>query len=182
MNGLTFGHNFEKGFKGLFMYKKFYPDFKFASIREIDAEFLRSRGIKYAILDIDNTLVSYTLPRADEKAHRFLNMLSENGIKYAFVSNNHKERVALFAGEFNAFYVNDAAKPLLFGVKRAMRQLGAKKENTVLIGDQIFTDVYAGKRAGLLTVMVAPIEAKETPFFGIKRKLEKIVMKDYDKQ
>ena len=61
-----------------------------------------------------------------------------------------------------------------------MRHLGAKKENTVLIGDQIFTDVYAGKRAGLLTVMVDPIEAKETPFFGVKRRLEKIVLKDYD--
>jgi len=75
--------------------------------------------------------------------------------------------------------VYDSGKPLLFGIKRAMRQLGANKKNTALIGDQVFTDVYAGNRAGLLTFMVEPIEAKETPFFGIKRKLEKVVLKDY---
>lgn len=163
------------------MFKKFYPDITFDSVADITPEFFLEKGIKFAILDIDNTLVSYTLPRADERAKNFLAMLSENGIGYAFVSNNHKERVEEFAKEFGAFYVHDSGKPFLFGIKRAMRNLGAKKDNTVLIGDQVFTDVYAGKRAGLLTVMVQPIEAKETPFFGVKRRLEKIVLKDYKK-
>ena len=161
------------------MFKKFYPDFKYNSIAEIEEDFFTKHGIKYALLDIDNTLVSYTSPLADDNARAFLKRLKEEEIKYAFVSNNHKKRVEAFAKEFGAFFVNDSGKPLLFGIKRAMRHLGAGKENTVLIGDQVFTDVYAGKRAGLLTVMVDPIEAKETPFFGIKRKLEKIVLKDY---
>lgn len=160
------------------MFKKFYPDLKFKSIKDITAELLKEKNIGYALLDIDNTLVSYTSPTADETAMVFLSMLTENGIKYAFVSNNHKERVERFAEDFGAVYIYDAAKPLLFGIKRAMRKIGAKKGETVLIGDQIFTDVYAGKRAGLLTVMVDPIEAKETPFFAVKRKLEKIVLKD----
>lgn len=158
--------------------KQFYPDVRFKSIKDITADFFREKGIAYALLDIDNTLVSYTSPLADDNARGFLSMLAENGIKYAFVSNNHKARVAKFAEEFGAVYVNDAAKPLLFGIKRAMRKIGAEKSRTVLIGDQVFTDVYAGKRAGLLTVMVDPIEAKETPFFAVKRYLEKIVLKD----
>ncbi len=161
------------------MFQRFYPDYKFDSVHLIDENFFREHNIKFALLDIDNTLVSYTLPLADDAARAFLGLLEKNGIKYAFVSNNHKKRVEMFAKEFSAPYVNDAAKPLLFGIKKAMRLLGAVKGNTVLIGDQVFTDVYAGKRAGLLTVMVNPIEAKETPFFGIKRRLEKIVLKDY---
>lgn len=161
------------------MYKKFHPNFRFRSIKNIDDGFFSSNGIKFAILDIDNTLVAYTRRKADENARSFLNRLERENIKYAFVSNNHKERVREFAAEFNAFYVNDSLKPFLFGIKKAMRHLGAKPENTVLIGDQVFTDVLAGNRGGLLTVMVEPIEAKETPFFGIKRKLEKIVLKDY---
>ena len=161
------------------MFERFYPDYKYNSINEIKPEFFAENKIRYALLDIDNTLVSYMSPFADEAAHKFLGMLSELGIKYAFVSNNHKKRVQAFAEEFGVYFVHDSGKPLLFGVKRAMRKLGAKKQETVLIGDQIFTDVYAGKRAGLLTVMVNPIEAKETPFFGLKRRLEKIVLKDY---
>ncbi len=161
------------------MFKRFYPDFKFDSIKEITGEFLTEHGIKYMLLDIDNTLVSYTSPYADSYAKSFLKMLDGTGIKYAFVSNNHKERVTEFAKEFTAVFVHDAAKPLLFGIRRAMRVMGAEKESTMLVGDQVFTDVYAGHRAGLLTAMVEPIEAKETPFFGIKRKLEKFVLKDY---
>ena len=161
------------------MFEKFYPDAKFESIKDITAEFLQSKGIKYAILDIDNTLVSYTLPKADARAKAFLSMLDEIGIKFAFVSNNHKKRVEKFAEEFGVYYVHDSGKPFLFGVRRAMRKIGAKKEATVLIGDQLFTDVYAGKRGGIFTIMVNPIEAKETPFFGVKRYFEKIVLKDF---
>ncbi len=161
------------------MFKKFYPDYKYKSIKEIEPDFFQNHKVEFAILDIDNTLVSYTSPLADDVAKAFLKRLSDEGIKYAFVSNNHRQRVENFAREFDAFFVNDSGKPFLFGIKKAMRYLGAKKDNTVLIGDQVFTDVYAGKRAGLLTVMVDPIEAKETPFFGLKRKLEKIVLKDY---
>lgn len=161
------------------MFKKFYPDYSYKSIKDIEPDFFQNHGIHFAILDIDNTLVSYTSPLADGVAKAFLKRLSDEGIEYAFVSNNHRERVETFAREFGAFYVNDSGKPFLFGVKKAMRHLGADKKTTVLIGDQVFTDVYAGKRAGLLTVMVDPIEAKETPFFGIKRSLERIVLKGY---
>ena len=161
------------------MFKKFYPDYKLKSIDDIDFKIFKIRNIKYVLLDIDNTLVAYTSPYADDRARNVLAKLTENGIGYAFVSNNHRERVEKFAAEFGKFYVHDSGKPLLFGIKRAMRHLGAKRNNTALIGDQVFTDVYAGKRAGLLTFMVEPIEAKETPFFGIKRKLEKIVLKNY---
>ena len=162
------------------MFKRFYPDYKLKNIDEIDFSIFAEKDIKFALLDIDNTLVSYTSPVADDRARGFLARLTENGIKYAFVSNNHKPRVEKFASEFGTFYVHDSGKPLLFGIKRAMRHLGAKKANTVLIGDQVFTDVYGGNRAGLLTIMVEPIEAKETPFFGVKRKLEKIVLKNYE--
>ena len=162
------------------MFKKFYPDYKIKNIDYIDFGIFSEKNITNVLLDIDNTLVAYTSPVADERAKKFLAKLEEQGIKYAFVSNNHKERVEMFAEEFGAFYVYDSGKPLLFGIRKAMKHLGAKKENTALIGDQVFTDVYGGNRAGLLTFMVEPIEAKETPFFGVKRKLEKIVLKNYE--
>ncbi len=160
--------------------KKFHPDIKFDSIKEITPEFLKEKGIKYVLLDIDNTLVSYTLERADDNAKAFLKMLTDAGIKYVFVSNNHKERVEFFAKDFDAQYVHDAGKPLLFGIKKAMKKIEAEKSQTAFIGDQVFTDVYAGKRAGLFTIMVNPIEAKETPFFAVKRYFEKIVLKDFE--
>ena len=161
------------------MFERLYPDFHFTSINDISAEFIKENGIKFAVLDIDNTLVSYKTERADASARAFLSMLSENGIKYAFVSNNHKGRVELFAKDFDAPFVSNALKPFAVGIRRAMERMGAEKGKTVLIGDQIFTDICAGKRAGIKTVMVNPIEAKETPFFGFKRYFEQIVLKNY---
>lgn len=161
------------------MFTRFYPDFRFNKIGDIDADFFSENNIRFAILDIDNTLVSYKTERADDSARAFLDMLSKNGIKYAFVSNNRKKRVELFAREFDAHFVSGAAKPLTFGIRCAMAKIGAKREETVLIGDQVFTDVYAGKRSGIKTVMVNPIDAKETPFFGVKRYFERLVLKNY---
>ena len=163
------------------MLESFYPDFHFNSINDIKADFFVKNNISFAVLDIDNTLVGYKTERADGMARAFLSMLSENGVRYAFVSNNRKRRVERFAGEFDAHYISGAMKPFAIGVRRAMKKMGAVKTETVLIGDQVFTDIRAGKRAGIKTVMVDPIEAKETPFFGFKRYFERIVLKDYKK-
>ena len=161
------------------MFEKFYPDFHFNSISDITADFFGANDISFAILDIDNTLVSYKTERADSTAKDFLEMLQKIGVKYAFVSNNHKKRVETFAKEFDAPFASNAAKPFTIGIRRAMKKIGAKKKKTVLIGDQVFTDIYAGKRAGIKTVMVNPIDAKETPFFSVKRYFERKVLKDY---
>ncbi len=162
------------------MFRRFYPDYKFKKTADIPDSFFVKNNIKFAVLDIDNTLVPYTSPLPDDAARAFLQRLKDLGVRYFFVSNNNEARVKLFCDDLGERdYIAKASKPLVRKIKRAMESMGAKKTNTVLIGDQIFTDVYGGKRAGLLTVMVDPIEAKETPFFGIKRKMEKIVMKNY---
>ena len=50
------------------------------------------------------------------------------------------------------------------------------KDNTLFIGDQIFTDVLGAKRAGLYTIMVKPIHPKEEIQIVLKRYLERIVL------
>ena len=50
------------------------------------------------------------------------------------------------------------------------------KENTLFIGDQIFTDVLGAKRAGRYTIMVKPIHPKEEIQIVLKRYLERIVL------
>ena len=71
------------------MFKRFYPDLRCESIDSIPDEYFLSHGIRYAILDIDNTIVAYTSPLPDERALGFLGRLGRLGIKYCFVSNKH---------------------------------------------------------------------------------------------
>lgn len=162
--------------------EKFYPDYMYDSVGDIEPDFFVKNNIEHAVLDIDNTLVPYTVKTPTKPAIDFLRRLDGDGVKYCFLSNNNKKRVMLFNENINAYYVSNAKKPLLWGLKKAMKRMGAKPENTILIGDQIFTDVWTGKRAGIKAILVRPIEDKETLFFKFKRAMEKIVLDRYRKE
>ncbi len=160
--------------------KYFFPDLRYRTVNDINIESLLKRGIKYAILDIDNTLVPYTSPKPDENAMIFLNKLKDSGIKFCFVSNNNIHRINVFNENIVAPAYPNAKKPLLFGINLAMSSFGAVKENTVMIGDQVFTDVCAGKRAEILTILVEPIKEVDSLFFRFKRHFERKIIKAYE--
>ena len=62
---------------------------------------------------------------------------------------------------------------------QAMEIMGTTKENTLFVGDQIFTDVYGAKRTGIYGILVKPIHPKEEIQIVLKRYLEKIVLYFY---
>lgn len=164
------------------MLERFFPDDLYKTVQDIEPEYFKKYGIRLVILDIDNTLVPYTVPEPTPAALTFLEQLQKAGISYCFVSNNNKARVLRFNQDLQAFFVARAGKPLTGGIQKALDHFGAKSEETLLIGDQIFTDVYGGRRCGLRTILVEPIEDKETLFFRFKRRMEKIVLKKYRKE
>ena len=167
-------HNREKrGFD--FMIK---PDYEFKSILDIENDFFEKEGIEYLLIDIDNTLVADNAPDADERAVSFLKSLQEKGISFYLVSNNTEERVKSFNRDLDYPYIFRARKPFSKKIRAVMKEMGAKKENTALIGDQIFTDLLASKNSGIRMILVSPINTKiENTFFKVKRFLEKLVYK-----
>ena len=69
----------------------------------------------------------------------------------------------------------NGAKPLAFGVLRAVRAMGIPRSETLVVGDQIFTDVMAGNFAGIRTVLVEPFHLEKTWTFRLKRRVESLV-------
>ena len=55
-------------------------------------------------------------------------------------------------------------------------------ENTIFVGDQLFTDVFGAKRIGMRNILVRPIDPKEEIQIVLKRYLEKIVLFFYERQ
>ncbi len=162
-------------------FERFYPDYSYKCVGDIEPDFFKNNNIKYAVLDIDNTLVPYTVKTPDKTAFDFLKRLDSEGVVYCFLSNNSANRVEIFNENIGAVFVSNAKKPLLSGMKKVIELMDANPKETVLIGDQVFTDVLTGKRAGVKTILVLPIEDKETLFFKFKRAMEKIVLKGYGK-
>lgn len=165
------------------MYRYFAPDFYFDTFDKVSVEFLIEQKIDTLLLDVDNTLAPYEQADPDERILKWLSSLSQNGIKYAFVSNNEStDRIDRFNKNIKAPAFARSAKPFFRNAKKALKILNSKRENTAIMGDQIFTDVCAGKWHGMRAILVPPIKDKTTLFFRIKRKLEKPIMKRFFKE
>lgn len=158
------------------------PDEYLEGFRFATPDFLLSRNIRALLLDIDNTLAPYELPEPTEEILAWFQSLWDAGIKTAFVSNNHKERVSRFNEKIGIAAFPRAKKPLRCGTKRAIAALGVPKEECAIMGDQIFTDVWAGRRIGIRTILVPPIRDRRDIFTAGKRLLERPILKYYIKK
>ena len=156
----------------------FTPDIIYESVYDIDYGALKTKNIRALIFDIDNTLVSYRQDEPTERVRALLAGLKED-FTLCFISNNTKQRVDTFNAEFGFLAFADAKKPFTRYIKEALAALGIKKENAALIGDQLFTDVAAAKKAKIAAILVTPIEPVETLFFKFKRLMEKPLIKRY---
>jgi len=161
------------------MLSKFLPDEYFNDIYEIDIDILVQKGIRGIICDIDNTLVPYEEPEPTQKVKNWISSMNSRGIKISFVSNNDAARVEKFNQSIGFFASADSKKPSRKKLLEAMNAMNTDKTNTAMLGDQIFTDVYAGKRAGLYCILVNPIKDKKNFLFRFKRTLEKPVLAYY---
>ena len=88
----------------------------------------------------------------------------------------------MFNDAVHVNYIFDAHKPSMKNYQKAMEIMGTNLQNTLFVGDQIFTDVYGANRTGLRTILVQPIHPKEEIQIVLKRYLEKIVLYFYQRQ
>jgi hypothetical protein len=156
----------------------FYPDCEADSAYGIDYAGLYREGYRGIIFDIDNTLVPHGAP-ATAEAVKLFEQLHTIGFSTMLLSNNKEPRVKGFADEVQSLYIYKAGKPGKAGYERAMRDMGVGTEQTVFVGDQLFTDVWGAKKAGIRTFLVKPIHPKEEIQIVLKRYLERVVLYFY---
>jgi HAD superfamily phosphatase (TIGR01668 family) len=159
----------------------FVPDYRFQTFDEASAEFLSSIGVKGLILDVDNTLEPYENATPGDHVIKWLSELSDAGIKCAIVSNNGKERIDKFNENIGLVAYSKAKKPFKKNVLAALGDIGIDPEDAALMGDQVFTDVWAARNAGIKAILVPPIKDKRDIFTRFKRLLEKPIIKKYNK-
>lgn len=159
--------------------KNLYPNLYVENISKITASMLTKMGMEAVVLDIDNTLVPHNDPNTTPEVENFLSDMRQGGIKICVVSNNSYERVKPFCeGIGITDFVCDALKPKAYGYVKAAQIMQVAPEKTVAVGDQIFTDIWGGNRAGLFTILVKPIDTStENIFIKFKRILEKPFVK-----
>ena len=160
------------------MLKKFYPYEYVESIFSIDYQKLFDKGYKGVIFDIDNTLVHHGEDSTGEIDELF-KVIQNIGLKTLVLSNNNEARVKKFLENIESLYICDAEKPDISNYLKSLKMLDIKKEEAVVIGDQIFTDILGANRSGIPSILVKYMRKKNETKIGKKRRLEKVILKFY---
>lgn len=141
----------------------------------IDFDKLYKDGYRAVIFDVDNTLVPHGEP-ADERAQELFAHLKKLGYSCMLLSNNKEPRVKMFNDVVQVNYIFKANKPMPGNYRKAMEIMGTTTENTLFVGDQIFTDVMGANITGIRTILVKPIHPKEEIQIVLKRIPEKLIL------
>lgn len=151
------------------------------SIYDIEWQRLYQLGMRAVLTDLDNTLVEWNSPVATPKLLMWLDEVRQIGFQVCILSNNDSARVLDFAKLLGIPALYKAHKPRKRYYRKAMQVLSAAPSATIMIGDQVFTDILGGNRLGLYTILVKPIHPKE--FFGTRavRIVERMVLRNLPK-
>ncbi|HEY4549307.1 MAG TPA: YqeG family HAD IIIA-type phosphatase [Bacillus sp. (in: firmicutes)] len=164
------------------MLKHFLPNQHVKSILDIHPKDLQEKGIKGIITDLDNTLVEWDRPNATPRVIKWFEEMKKNQIKVTIVSNNNEERVKSFSDPLDIAFIFRAKKPLSLAFHRATKQMNIKKEETVVIGDQLLTDVLGGNRGGFHTILVVPVAQTDGMATKFNRMVERKILNWFRKK
>ncbi|MCZ8511116.1 YqeG family HAD IIIA-type phosphatase [Paenibacillus filicis] len=159
------------------MLKKLIPSLQVTTIYDIDLNDLWQKGCRGIITDLDNTLVGAKAPLATPELIDWLKVVGQIGFQVVIVSNNREARVTRFAEPLSLPFIYRARKPTSLSFRRALQMMKLQPEQTVVIGDQMLTDVLGGNRMGLYTILVKPISLVDEGFFTkVNRRIEKAAL------
>jgi uncharacterized protein len=155
------------------MRKRYIPTYLAKSIYEVDPSFYQKVGVSVILSDLDNTLASYRTKDPSEETKALVRRLQEAGLRFYLVSNNTGKRVYRFADELGVKALSGVGKPLSGKLKRLLVKEGFPKEETLLVGDQILTDVISANGAGLRSLLTEPLSPLEPPWTKFNRIFDK---------
>jgi HAD superfamily phosphatase (TIGR01668 family) len=155
---------------------RFLPHHRVRRVSDIGPAQLAEWGIRGVVLDLDNTLVLWHALEVSAEVREWVRALHDAGVKMCLLSNTHKpKRVRVVAEDLGIHFVGGGMKPRRRGFRKAMEAMGVSAEETAVVGDQLFTDIWGGNRTGLRTILVEPLAPRE--FWGTKmvqRPLERL--------
>lgn len=160
------------------MLKIFYPYETVESVFTIDYDKLYAMGIRGLIFDIDNTLVHHgddSTPAIDD----LFREIQAKGFKTLLLSNNEEKRINRFILNIRTYYIHDADKPKPAAYWRALEVMELEKDQVVVIGDQVFTDVLGANLAGMPSILVKFLRWPGETALGKRRRAEQALMLTY---
>lgn len=153
----------------------FRPRYTIDTIYHLDTDVLQQMNVKAVFSDLDNTLLAWNEFETAKKMDELNQRLAKAGIKLVVISNNNAERIGKVLNPYQIDFVAKSRKPLPFAITKKREQLSLAKDQVMMVGDQLITDIQAGNLAGVESVLVKPLVETDKWNTRINRFLEKII-------
>ncbi len=154
------------------------PSRYYKNIYLIDYTKLKEEGIKCLIFDLDNTLGKMNNLSCPEETKKLLKSLQKDFFIF-ICSNNTRSRINPYLRELGVGGISWSLKPSTRALKKIKHDYKFSKKEMVIIGDQIVTDILAGKRFKIKTILVDPLGNKDLKVTGINRWIENKILDKY---
>lgn len=155
---------------------RFFPEMRVSSPDTIDFDRLKQRGFRVVLLDIDNTIALHGSRTGDSYANNIVNRIHDAGLEPVIVSNAKIERARTFADSLGISFIAHAKKPRIEAICRDLECRSCPCCDAIMIGDQLLTDVWSAKRAGIPVILTDKRSTKELVTVRMKRPIESILI------
>lgn len=164
------------------MWKRFIPFAHAQSIFEIDVSFYKNLGVKFILVDLDNTLDSYKTELPSKKVVELKEDLLMEGIEMIITSNNTGKRVTKYAKALGVRFMSQVGKPFSKKLLRKLKVLRINKDEVILIGDQIVTDISCANGAKIKNVLTEKLVEEDQPTTRFNRLFDNPLRKKLNKK
>jgi len=148
------------------------PQYSFHDITDVTTDLLEQLGIRFLMLDLDNTIAAYDEHVMSDPVLEWIAYIKQSGIELFIISNStRKNRVETHSESIGANYIMASCKPSPKSLHDAMEAAGFDAGVSALAGDQILTDTLAANRAGIVSIIVRP-RRFTNPFLALRYYIE----------
>ncbi len=134
------------------------------TIIHLTPNILEQYHLQGLILDVDETLVSITTPQVSRELKQWTSTMKQVTNIWLVSNNLSRNRIGKIAQELDLPYFIGAKKPSRRKLRQAAQQMNLPIEQVAMVGDRLFTDVLAGNRLGMFTILVEPMADPEVAY------------------
>ncbi|MDJ0591443.1 MAG: YqeG family HAD IIIA-type phosphatase [Pleurocapsa sp. MO_226.B13] len=127
------------------------------TIFDLTPQVLREQNIEGLILDVDETLVPFKQKETSIELQEWVAQIKQTTPIWLVSNNISHTRIGNIAQSIDLPFISAAQKPSRRRLREAAKAMNLPVEKVAMVGDRLFTDVLAGNRLGMFTILVEPM-------------------------